>query len=504
MTTIVIGSSNLKRFLPDLDEKLRKSISMQKCTTMDVFKVRMSELDDDDRGIVISVIENFVCDMVGEAKEEKVIEARMTKALEEFVEVLKETATNLKRSKFVVVEPMKRPGVKWYNDRIEGFTNGYVSSVQALGLLNVKLISWADLPVQSFDPMGVHLVKEAGTRFFVAVMAYADHFFGIDSIDLAEERMDETSGEAVASGSGTNNATTDEVTVVAKKNNQTLQEQINNIKQDTKLRRHNDSMVTARLLEKQDYDINTTKENKLIVLGLESSSAMPAEKTEQKKWLVDLVGLAFDSVLADSSKGIAFVTPGRRIENGVPTMCEVRMKDRILAINLRKEFAKQRKVDTTQARAGFGKLFIANSVTLATRVRSDILNAIAKKCSNDLEDFFVVGFTSRPVLQIRRKDGHGQFALTFVDAIHKYGAGITRGELQVAYGRARESFKGQLQQNFVVLHDPVGVQGEAVVAGSNMGGGKKRGRDEGVPVAPAKRQDWNGGARGNNRGRGKK
>ena len=227
MTTIVIGSSNLKRFLPDLDEKLRKSISMQKCTTMDTFKLRMSELDDDDRGIVISVIENFVCDTVGEAKEEKVIEARMTKALEEFVEVLKETATNLKRSKFVVVEPMKRPGVKWYNDKIEGFTNAYVSDIRALGLLNVKLISWADLPVQSFDPMGVHLVKEAGTRFFIAVMAYAEHFFGVESIDLAEEKMDETS-RPVAGGSGTNNATTGDVTEVAKKKDQSLQEQIKN------------------------------------------------------------------------------------------------------------------------------------------------------------------------------------------------------------------------------------------------------------------------------------
>ena len=503
MATIVIGSSNLKRFLPDLDEKLRKSISMQKCTTMDTFIVRMSELDEDDKGVVISVIENFVCDMVGEIKEEQEIEARMTKALEEFVEVLRETAAKLKNSKFVVVEPMKRPGVKWYNDKIEKFTEAYVSKIQSLGLLNVKLISWADLPVQSFDPMGVHLVKEAGTRFFVAVMAYAEHFFGIESIDLVEERMDDTTEDPVASGSGTNNAKTDDVTEVAKKN-QTLQEQINTINKETKIRRHNDSMVTARLLEKQDFDINTMKENKLIVLGLESASAMPADKAEQKKWLVDLVGLAFNSVLADSANGIAFVTPGRRIENGVPTMCEVRMKDRILAINLRKEFAKQRKANVTQARAGFGKLFIANSVTLATRVRSDILNAIAKRCSNDVEDFFVVGFTSRPVLQVRRKDGHGQFALTFVDAIHKFGAGITRGELQVAYGRARESFNGQLQQNFVVLHDAVGVQGEAVVTGPNIGGGKKRGRDEGVSMVPAKRQVWNGVARGNNRGRGKK
>ena len=241
----------------------------------------------------------------------------------------------------------------------------------------------------------------------------------------------------------------------------------------------------------------------MIVLGLESRTPMPTEKNEQKKWLTDLVGAAFDSVLADSSKGIAFVTPGRKIEGGVPTMCEVRMKDKTLAISLRKEFAKQRKVDGAQARVDFGKLFIANSVTLATRVRSDILTAIAKRCSNDIEDFFVIGFTSRPVLQVRRKDGHGQYALTFVDAISRFGAGITKGELQVAYGRARESFKGQMQQNFVVLHDNEGVQRDAV-AGPNIGGRQKRGRDDGELEVPAKRHGMNERARGNFRGRGKK
>ena len=495
MSTVVIGSSNLKRFYPDLEEKLRKSISMQKCCTMDTFKVRMNKLDEDDKGVVISVIENFVCEMVGEAKEEEEIEARIKKALDEFIEVLKETATKLKMSKFVVVEPMKRPGVKWYNNKIIQITKAYVTGILNLGLINIKLISWDDLPVQTFDDMGVHLVPAAGTRFFVAVRAYAEHFFKIVAVELEEEAMNESAVGPVASGSG--------AATVPKTSELSLQEQINAINKDTKMRRHNDSMVSARILEKLDYDLNIKKEDKLIVLGLESRTPMPMEKNDQKKWLTDLVGAAFDSVLADSSKGIAFVTPGRKIEGGVPTMCEVRMKDRTQAITLRKEFARQRKVDGAQARVDFGKLFIANSVTLASRIRSDILTAIAKRCSNDTEDFFVIGFTSRPVLQVRRKDGHGQYALTFVDAISRFGAGITKGELQVAYGRARESFKGQMQQNFVVLHDNEGVQRDAV-AGPNIGGRQKRGRDDGELEVPAKRHGMNERARGNFRGRGKK
>ena len=126
---------------------------------------------------------------------------------------------------------------------------------------------------------------------------------------------------------------------------------------------------------------------------------------------------------------------------------------------------------------------------------------------NDREDFFVVGFTSRPVLTVRRKDKSGQYALTYVDAVAKYGGNLSRGELQVAYGRAGESFAGQLQQNFVVLHDKGEGNGNLGAAhkggpGLAMGGGRKRGIEE-VDTTSARRQDgrgakgaWRGGAKG--------
>jgi hypothetical protein len=46
------------------------------------------------------------------------------------------------------------------------------------------------------------------------------------------------------------------------------------------------------------------------------------------------------------------------------------------------------------------KMFISNCVNLATRVRLDILKALASKISNTRETAYVVSFTSRPTLQI--------------------------------------------------------------------------------------------------------
>jgi hypothetical protein len=67
---------------------------------------------------------------------------------------------------------------------------------------------------------------------------------------------------------------------------------------------------------------------------------------------------------------------------------------------------------------------------------------------------FVIAFVSRPVLQVRPKDQNGRtMGYTFSDAVVRYGEGLQEADLGNAYRRAGGAFKGQLQQNFVVLHD---------------------------------------------------
>jgi hypothetical protein len=46
---------------------------------------------------------------------------------------------------------------------------------------------------------------------------------------------------------------------------------------------------------------------------------------------------------------------------------------------------------------------MANCATLATRVRIDILKAMAKQFTTEREDPFVIGFASRPVLYAKPK-----------------------------------------------------------------------------------------------------
>ena len=96
-------------------------------------------------------------------------------------------------------------------------------------------------------------------------------------------------------------------------------------------------MVKERIPEKLVHMNNIRKENSLIVTGLESKVAMPVDRAEQRKWLTGLVGAALDYLVQDSSKGIVFVTSGRRVEGGVPTMCKVRKKDKEMVVVIRRE-----------------------------------------------------------------------------------------------------------------------------------------------------------------------
>ena len=212
-------------------------------------------------------------------------------------------------------------------------------------------------------------------------------------------------------------------------------------------RRLQDSLVTAQIREEIDFISNVKKEDKIIITGLTSKSPMPTQGDEKKKWLNSIVGEVLDRIEAGSSKHIVFASLGSRNQRFIP-LVEVKMDSRDLAIKIRKQFAVKKRDND------FGRIFIANSVTLGTRVRVDILKAIAEHHTSDKEKMTVSAFLSRPVLHVRSKEGGlGLGTFNFSDALTRYGANLTEKELSAAYRRAGSAFKGQLQQNFVVLSE---------------------------------------------------
>ena len=440
MAYTYIGSSNVSRFVEILDQKVQDTFKMEKCTKIETFHARMTELAETNEFIIISVIENLLCDEVNGAEEKGVIEKAVEKSLEEFTKLVDLTAKRLPKTKFAIIEPMQRPAVKWYTEGLNAITNEYSRRINGLQMDNIMIVKRVDLPAQVFDEQEVHLTPASGKQFVGSTLYYAEKFFNAEVVNLAEVAMEVTEqADVIPLSVGEEDV---------EERRRTLEERLDELERNMMVRQNNDSLVFARIREELDFLANAKKEDRVVVTGLTSLVSMPTGLDEGKRWVHGIVESALNQIVEGSASMIQFINSGRSYRGEVP-VCEVKMKEKGWAEKIRKEFGKLRKEGKTTR----GGIFIANSVTLATRVRLEVLRAMAKKCSNEEYDMHVMGFTSRPVLQVKRKDGGGQFVLTFVDAVVRYGGRVAGSDLRLAYERAGMSFKGQMQQNFVVLND---------------------------------------------------
>ena len=492
LKTTIIGSSNIYRPYDILSKEDQDKIDLKRCTRISAFKVFMEGLIESQRNVIISVIENFVCDAVGEVVDKDEVGRIVKGVLDEFFEILGESSCRLPRTRFAMVEPTQRPGVGWYTMAFNEFKTEFTGRLTSLRTMNVSVIKYDDLPSQIFDQYGVHLTPGMGLQFLNAVSYFAEQVFKAPVVDLAEnEETMEASNDAIAGGSGQNILTSLESDGTSAVTQSQLIEVVKNIT----LRRHNDNLVLARIREELDFAANVKKEDRLIISGLSSNIARPASEIDARRWIRDIAGKALDKILPNSSEKIQFCSANRSKATDFP-VCEVKFKETDWAGKVRREFGKQRKEGRAE-----GRIFVANCVTQATRVRLEILRAIAKKNWSANEDMLVMGFTSRPILQIRRKDGSGQRTLTFVDAVALYGNKVKTVDLALAYERAGRTYMGQMEQNFVVLNDEGVKEGgrqprgggasgiPVILTGGNATSGNKRGLDqEKVLISNAKRQ----------------
>ncbi len=132
-------------------------------------------------------------------------------------------------------------------------------------------------------------------------------------------------------------------------------------------------MVTARIREELDSIMNVRKEDRIVITGLTSRKPIPKNADEKKKWVNEMVGELLDKIVPESAKHLMFANQGRNRGRDIP-MVEARLDSKEIAVKIRKQFAEKKK-----AGMDFGRAYLSNCVTLATRVRIDILHAIARK-----------------------------------------------------------------------------------------------------------------------------
>ncbi len=120
----------------------------------------------------------------------------------------------------------------------------------------------------------------------------------------------------------------------------------------------------------------------------------------------------------------------------------------------------------------FAGMHFTAILTLGTRVRIEVLRAIAKELHSPDQHAYAPDYGPRPILVILPTN-KPSFSVLYGEALEKYGHLVDKEKLEHAYRRAGTAFKGQMKQNFWILTDDGVIKPKS---------GQKRDAD-GVPIA---------------------
>jgi len=428
MSRVLIGSSNVYRFYRANAFKHFGEYAMIRCVDFDSFSAQLAGLDSSETEVTISVLENFLVKAAG-SLEGKEREAALVAVVEAYVNEVVEVAKKNVGTKYVLIDPILRPKIKWYDDAMTLVKKCHKDKIHAAGLGNISRVDVISRASQLFEDDQIHLTPDAGKAFVGSILEESDKIFNSDYVDLAR---DETESSATGSPE------------------MFLENRIRKLENEVEERRWFDNLLFARTREELDTIANKAKEDRIVITGLTSSTPPPVEWVPKKEWLRKLVIATLKKVHPDFNGQLGFINQGKSNGKDIP-MVEVKCESSSIALAIRKSFAEKRKGDPNV----FGRLYIANSVSLSTRVRVDIMKALAKKLTNKVVSAHVAAYSSRPNLHVRDvgKPESTSRAYTFIDSMSQFGGAIVREDLDDAYRRAGVAFKGQMEQHFMVLKE---------------------------------------------------
>jgi hypothetical protein len=456
MARLLIGSSNVYKFYKPNIFKQYKDYSVVKCCNIETFDTHLANLEASQTEIVISVLENFL-EKAGGAEDPEERSEDVAGTTKEFLKMIEEAAVKNPGTKFVLVEPILRPKLDWFDDEIGKIKKLQKDEIKRMKVINVFSVDVISRVSQQFENDGVHLTRASGGAFIEGILGAAETVFQASFVNLGDEE--------------------EEPDHVPKKK-LTVEERVDKLEGEVEERRWNDNLLFARTREELDTATNKTKEDRIIITGLTSSSPPPQDKVQKSQWIRKIVIDILKKVKPDFDGKIGFVNQGKSNGREIP-MVEVKMDSVEAASNIRKAFAEKRKEGDGTT---LGRLYIANSVTLSTRVRIEVMKAIAKKLTTKLQSAHVAAFSSRPILHVKSTkvgDDQNPKAFTFTDSVIRYGSVVVQDDLSEAYKKAGTAFRGQIEQHFVVLNEGQSYQQQPRPQPTvGRGGNRKRRRDD--------------------------
>ena len=414
----------------------------------------------------------------------------------------------------------------WFSTHLSGFVSFLAAEADRVGVpaLHVAppfLVGGPD----ELENDQIHLKSVVACRFLTYITSSVSSVLNAaQDVTLIDDDQD-MEDEPVAGVS--NPGTLDAILRIVKGNSQKLNvvrplkisfdrlaESTSALETQVRLRRKQDNVIFARIKEESDAEINRSREDRVVITGLERASAVSTSHAEKKahysRVITGLIATACPDL--DPKPAVLDVFVTLRRDQSKPSV-EVRLDSVAGALSFRKAASALAKAKTME----FQALFFSNSATRATSVRVEIMRQIAKKLTTGTESAFVHGFLSRPVLRYEVKEGCQSYcsgtgrSYNFVDSVTRFGDLVMPTDLAPAYKRAGDTFRGAMEQYFILLVEggcgqadanlePLGTPSRRGVRGGRRGrvgprggtslgrSGVKRANDFGSPNEPSRKK----------------
>jgi hypothetical protein len=146
---------------------------MNKCTNQQVFDVAMSGIKENKGQVIISVIENLLCDAVRDIDDPKLMNEALEKSIQGYLKQVEEVAKKNPDVKFALVQPTLRPLHSWYTENHEAFCKRIGEGIGAMGAMNVGKVDALIQVTQEFESDGVHLNPMSGKLFYTILTHFS-------------------------------------------------------------------------------------------------------------------------------------------------------------------------------------------------------------------------------------------------------------------------------------------------------------------------------------------
>lgn len=476
---VLIGDSNIVRNVtPDrLAKRISAHVTLFKATKSQTFEAGLLEANKNGGDVlIVSALANILCDASAEVTLTELPRV-ITEVTTTYVSLVSKNSTAFKI--VLLIPPLSRTTPAWFSDGLKN-VNPLLSALSK-SMPNLRLLPEFKVQVTDLLSDGVHLHQEAGQRFFEYISScYLDT---VQSLVVNDPVASAPIGNSMVTGASS--PTIEDIwkllqtSVVPQLSGlSTIEKKIEVVEQRAAARMSSDDQMFARHSEELDQIKNDRWADRVVIVNY-SASNYPQTITDRKSFLAEKFRPLIEEILGEKVFDV-YPRTGNHEGKIVPPF-EVRFPTVADCRKFKQEAYKKVK-DSPDL---YGDIGLHPKMTLASRVRVEILRAIAKKVVSPSQSAYCPIYNPRPILhvgplvddKVERKE-----TLTFVDAVLRFRHLLSINDLFFAYKRVGVGFHNCLRQMFLVMNDEDRVnfnknQEETNTNQPNSGRGVKRGQE---------------------------